>query len=629
MKWLSRSALVLLFDLVAACAAWVGTYLLRFNFEWPAEYVAQIGLGMLVLLPVHGIVCRWAGLYRGMWVFASLPDLARVLRAVAISSLSVWAFVALYRAQPVVPRSTLLLYPILLAVIMAGGRATYRMWKEHRLYGGLVAKGKPVVIVGAGRGGAMLVRELQRSADWRVIGLVDDDESKWGRELLGLPVLGSVEELPEILASERVQHVILAMPSAATRVRRHATDLAVRSGAKVFTVPGLEDVMGGRVAVASIRRVDIEDLLGREPVWIDTPHVEAMLNGRVVLVTGAGGSIGSELCRQLSRFSPARVVLFEQNEFALYTIEQWFAQNCPELAVVPLAGDVKDAARLDEVFAAWRPQVVFHAAAYKHVPLMEVGNAWQAVRNNVLGTLRVAEAAQRHAAERFVLISTDKAVNPTNVMGASKRLAELLCQALQDRSDSTHFEMVRFGNVLGSTGSVIPKFQEQIARGGPVTVTHPEINRYFMSIPEAAQLVLQAASMGRGGEIFVLDMGQPVKIVDLARNMIRLSGFTEDEIRIEFTGLRPGEKLYEELLADAEETRETPHPKLRIARARPAVVSLLAELNAWLTQSGSLTDDEVRRGLLRWVPEYVPMGGRPALRVVEGERSFVRAGSKA
>ena len=629
MKRLSRSALVLLFDLAAACAAWVSAYLLRFNFEWPAEYATQIAWGLLVLLPAHAIVCSRAGLYRGIWVFASLPDLARVLRAVAISSLAVWAFVALYRGGVAVPRSTLILYPVLLVLVMAGGRAAYRIWKEHSLYGGLVAKGKPVVIVGAGRGGAMLVRELQRSADWRVVGLVDDDETKWGRELLGLPVLGSVGELPEILDRERVQHVILAMPSAATRVRRYATDLAVRSGAKVFTVPGLEDVMGGRVAGASIRRVDIEDLLGREPVWIDTPHVEAMLHGKVVLVTGAGGSIGSELCRQLSRFTPACVVLFEQNEFALYTIEQWFAQNCPELAVVPLAGDVKDAARLDEVFAAWRPQVVFHAAAYKHVPLMEVGNAWQAVRNNVLGTLRVAEAAQRHAAERFVLISTDKAVNPTNVMGASKRLAELLCQALQDRSNSTQFEMVRFGNVLGSTGSVIPKFQEQIARGGPVTVTHPEINRYFMSIPEAAQLVLQAASMGQGGEIFVMDMGQPVKIVDLARNMIRLSGFSEDEIRIEFSGLRPGEKLYEELLADTEETRETPHPKLRIARARPAVASLLAELNTWLMQNGTLTDDEVRRGLLRWVPEYVPMGGRPALRVVEGERSFVRAGSKA
>lgn len=623
MKLFSRSSLVLLFDLAAACAAWISTYFLRFNFEWPAEYGFQVGVGLLILLPTHAVVCRWAGLYRGMWVFASLPDLVRVLRAVAVSSLAVWAFVALYRASPVVPRSTLVLYPMLLSVIMAGGRVAYRMWKEHRLYGGLVAKGKPVVIVGAGRGGAMLLRELQRSPDWRVVGFVDDDSDKWGRELLGLPVLGPVSSLPEILANERAHHVILAMPSAATRVRRAATDLAVQAGARVFTVPGLEDVMAGRVAVSSIRRVDIEDLLGRDPVWIDTPHVEAMLKGKVVLVTGAGGSIGSELCRQLARFSPGRVILFEQNEFALYSIEQWFAHYCPSMEVIPLAGDVKDGARVEEVFAAWRPQVVFHAAAYKHVPLMEVGNAWQAVRNNVLGTLRVGEAAQRHAVERFILISTDKAVNPTNVMGASKRLAELLCQALQCRIEGTQFEMVRFGNVLGSTGSVIPKFQEQIARGGPVTVTHPEINRYFMSIPEAAQLVLQAAAMGQGGEIFVLDMGEPVKIVDLARNMIRLSGFTEEEIRIEFTGLRAGEKLYEELLADTEETRETPHPKLRVARSQPVAASFLTELGAWLGQGGAVSDDEVRRGLLRWVPEYVPMGGRPVLRVVESAQQKV------
>src|SRR5690606_8199067 len=277
-------------------------------------------------------------------------------------------------------------------------------------------------------------------------------------------------------------------------------------------------------------------------VEIDDANVRHMLAGRTVLVTGAGGSIGSELCRQLVRFSPAKILLFEQSEFALYTLEQWFAVNRPEVPIVPLAGDVKDAARVDEVFATHRPQVVFHAAAYKHVPLMEVGNAWQAVRNNVLGTLLVAECAQRYGAERFVLISTDKAVNPTNVMGATKRLAEMACQALQAEGGRTQFEMVRCGNVRGSTGTVIPKVQ--------------------------AQLVLQAATMGEGGEVFVLDMGQPVKIVDLARNMIRLSGFTEEEIRIEFTGLRPGEKLYEELLADAEQTRETPHPKLRIARSR-------------------------------------------------------------
>ena len=562
--------------------------------------------GLALLWPLHALACRVAGLYRGIWLFASLPDLKRVLRAVALSTVAVFVFFVFFRHdQSLVPRSLLLLYPMLLVLYMGGGRAAYRMWKEHRLYGGLIAQGKPVVIVGAGRGGAMLVRELERSADWRVVGLVDDDRSKWGRELSGHPVLGGLDSLPEVLAAEKASHVILAMPSAAAEACRRATDLAVTAGAHVFTVPGLEDVMSGRVAIASIRPVEIEDLLGREPVWIDTPHVAAMLAGKTVMVTGAGGSIGSELCRKLARFAPARLVVFEQSEFALYTLEQWFALHMPDLPLVALAGDVKDAERLDEVFAEWRPQVVFHAAAYKHVPLMEVGNAWQAVRNNTLGTLRVAECAARYAAERFVLISTDKAVNPTNVMGATKRLAEMVCEAMHRQGGTTQFEMVRFGNVLGSTGSVIPKFQEQIERGGPVTVTDPEITRYFMSIPEAAQLVLQAAAMGRGGEIFVLEMGEPVKIVDLARRMIQLCGYTEEDIRIEFTGLRPGEKLFEELLADAERTRPTLHPKLRIAGARAVDDDFLPDLRAWL-EGSSQSDVQVRETLMRWVPEYEP-----------------------
>jgi len=620
---LLRSALVFLFDLFAVAIAWCGGLLLRFNFDLPSEYVRLAFLGLGGLLVVHAVACRWAGLYRGMWVFASLPDLKRVLKAVAVSGVALVVWVALDRGATAIPRSMIVLYPVLLLLVMGGGRAAWRMWKEHRLYGGLIAQGKPVVIVGAGRGGAMLMRELERSPDWRVVALVDDDSGKWGMELFGIPIVGGLGALPEVLREFKASHVILAMPSAATETLRRATDIGVRAGAHVFTVPGLEELMNGRVSISAMRPVEIEDLLGREPVSIDTENVQAMLAGRTVLVTGAGGSIGSELCRQLSRFEPGILILLESSEFALYSVEQWFARNRPDVRVVPLAGDVKDGVRLEEVFSAWAPQIVFHAAAYKHVPLMEVGNAWQAVRNNVLGTLQVATHAERYGAERFVFISTDKAVNPTNVMGATKRLAEMVCEALHSfGTKATQFEVVRFGNVLGSTGSVIQKFAEQIAHGGPVTVTHPEINRYFMSIPEAAQLVLQASAMGHGGEVFVLDMGEPVKIVDLARNMIRLSGYSDDEIRIEFTGLRPGEKLYEELLADAEATMETPHPKLRIARSRSVPEAFLDEVREWLSQPAPVSDDDVRSGLKRWVPEYVP--ANHGVKSVESGQAQVR-----
>lgn len=601
-----RSLYVFLFDVSALIFAWLGGFLLRFNFEVPGTFLPVLIWGGVFLLPAHVLACRLAGLYRGIWMFASLPDLKRVLRSVGYSTAGLLLLFVFYReGQQIVPRSMLVLYPLLLIVYMGGGRAAYRMWKEHRLYGGLIAQGKPVIIIGAGRGGAMLLRELERSADWRVVALLDDDAEKWGRELSGVPVVGGIERLPDVLAEEKVMHVILAMPSAAAEARRRATDIAVDAGAHVFTVPGLDDVMSGRVAISSIRPVVIEDLLGRESVWIDTAHVANMLSGKNVLVTGAGGSIGSELCRQLARFGPARLILLEQSEYALYTLEQWFSVHMPETSVVPLAGDVKDIARLEEVFSQHHPHVVFHAAAYKHVPLMEVGNAWQAVRNNVMGTMLVAQCSSRFKVERFVLVSTDKAVNPTNVMGATKRLAEMVCEAVYRVSEGTQFEIVRFGNVLGSTGSVIPKFQEQIARGGPVTVTHPEITRYFMSIPEAAQLVLQAAAMGQGGEIFVLDMGQPVRIVDLAKKMIHLCGYSESSIRIEFTGLRPGEKLYEELLADAEQTRPTPHPKLRIARVRSVDDALLEQLRAWFSEPGQ-SDALVRERLTSWVPEYQP-----------------------
>jgi FlaA1/EpsC-like NDP-sugar epimerase len=357
--------------------------------------------------------------------------------------------------------------------------------------------------------------------------------------------------------------------------------------------------------VSNLRGIELDDLLGRDPVRLDDSGLHGLLTGKVVMVTGAGGSIGAELCRQIAHFSPAKLVLFEQSELALYQMEQELPALFPGLSIVPVIGDVKNEGLVDQVMGEHRPVVVFHAAAYKHVPLMEDDNAWEATRNNVLGTQVLARSAQGHGVEKFVLVSTDKAVNPTSVMGASKRVAEMVCQTMQ-RPQGTRFVSVRFGNVLGSSGSVIPKFRQQIEAGGPVTVTHPDITRYFMSITESAQLVLQAALMGEGGEIFVLDMGEPVKIAELAKLMIRLSGMDEERIRIDYIGLRPGEKLYEELLADSESTLPTPHPRLRVAKARAAEAGWYRECMEWLAQSGFQDEASVKRQLKAWVPEYQP-----------------------
>jgi FlaA1/EpsC-like NDP-sugar epimerase len=400
-----------------------------------------------------------------------------------------------------------------------------------------------------------------------------------------------------------VTQAIIAMPGASHSARKRALDLCTEAGLAVMTVPALNDIVAGKVSVSAVRRVELDDLLGREPVALDDAELKRFIAGKTVLVTGAGGSIGAELCRQIARFGPRQLVLYELSEFALYNVEQEFGRSYSSIPLVCAIGDIKDPVRVEHVIRCYQPSVVFHAAAYKHVPLMETENAWQAVLNNVAGTHVVAHAAARNNVEKFVLISTDKAINPTSVMGATKRLAEMVCQALQ-QPQSTSFVMVRFGNVLGSTGSVIPKFREQIAAGGPVTVTHSEIRRYFMSIPEAAQLVLQAGLMGNGGEIFVLDMGEPVLISDLARDLIRLSGFTDNEINIVYTGLRPGEKLYEELLGADESSLQTPHPKLRIARARQENGAWLSQLLERLRVPGHRTDAEVRAELANWVPEY-------------------------
>jgi FlaA1/EpsC-like NDP-sugar epimerase len=601
-KW--HSIIVFATDLLAVTVAWLGSYALWSDFSLPTEQWPVITSSLLVLVPAEAIAFRFSGLYLGIWFFSSLSDLRRIFKAVAISALLGGALAVFFPA-PGIPRSVAILYPMLLMMIMGGGRALYGMWKEHLLFREVGISGKPVLILGAGRSGAGLVQELARSQEWRIVGFLDDDPKKQHRELLGQRVYGPLAELDYWARNLKVRHVILAMPSVSDEVRQRVSTLCMRAGVTAYTVPSTEQILLNRDRVDHVRPIDLEDLLGRSPVHIDTPEVRELLFDRVVMVTGAGGSIGSELCRQISRLQPAQLVLFENNEFALYSLVEELTEHFPEVALVPLAGDIKDGLLLTEVMRRFTPSVVFHAAAYKHVPLMEQHNSWQAVRNNVYGTYLVALAAQRADVPRFVLVSTDKAVNPTNVMGATKRLAEMVCQSLEG-TGSTRFEMVRFGNVLGSTGSVIPKFRAQIAKGGPVTVTHPEITRYFMSIPESSQLVLEAAAMGKGGEIFVLDMGKPVRIADLARDMIRLSGRDEDEIRIVYTGLRPGEKLYEELLADDEQTRPTHHPKLRIAKARLVPAGWLEELLEWLKSPMPKTDAEVRRDLRRWVPEYVP-----------------------
>ena len=599
-----RRFLAFVHDAAAAAAAWVLAFLLRFNLEIPPDFTRTMLYTLPWAIAIYCAAFLAFGLYRGLWRFASLPDLRRILVAVGVAALTLPALFLLARVTVVVPRSVYLLTPLLLIAIMAGSRFAYRAWKEGHFGAIVKPSATPVLVIGAGHAAAILLKELAANPAWRVVGLLDDDPRKQGAELVGEKVLGPISRVGEIAEGLAVSHAIIAMPGASHAVRRRALDLCVARGMSVMTVPAIADIVSGKVSVSALRKVELDDLLGRDPVQLDAAGLHALLQGRTVLVTGAGGSIGSELCRQIARFAPARIVLFEASELALYAIEQEFRDQSGAPPVAAVIGDAKDARRVKEVFERYRPSAVFHAAAYKHVPLMEEENAFCAVQNNVLSTLVLARAARAAGVERFVLVSTDKAVNPANVMGASKRLAEMVCRSLQERA-GTQFVVVRFGNVLGSTGSVVPRFREQIARGGPVTVTHPEIQRYFMSIPEASQLVLQAALMGRGGEIFVLDMGEPVRIADLARELVLLSGLSESDIRIEYTGLRPGEKLYEEPLADSEKTLPTPHPKLRIAQARAAESAALPEeVLAWLEQPGDTGAAAVRERLRRWVPEY-------------------------
>ena len=602
-----REPLSLAIDALVLVAAWNFTYLFRLGFErwWSArpDYDPLVLAGIVAL---YLVVFVLLGVPRGLWRFSGFGEVQRLTIACALAGAAAAAIVLMAQLEKV-PRSVLALHPVITLFGLAGVRLGYRMLYEHTR--AQIVRGAPgtrrALVLGAGTAARTLLAGLQHQG-WVVAGLLDDAPGKQGTRVAGVPVLGRLDEAAALAIRHDAGHLIIAIPSLRGAGRRRVIELATATGLPVLTVPSAQELIDGS-QLARVRDVRPEDLLGRDPVQLDEAGIAECLSGRTVLITGAGGSIGAELCRQVARYGPKRLVLLELSEFNLYTIEQELQQRHPGLPLVARVGDVKRLDALRALFAAERPQIVFHAAAYKHVPLMEDDNAGAALENNTLGTWHAAVASAEAGVERFVLISTDKAVNPTNVMGASKRAAELLLGELATRGHATRFMAVRFGNVLGSSGSVIPKFQAQIAAGGPVTVTHPDITRYFMTIPEAARLVVQAAAIGESGRVYVLDMGEPVRIVDLARDMIRLAGHTPDEIAVTFTGLRPGEKLYEELLADADTALPTANPRIRVARlvAEPEAV---ARLLGWIAAHSQAPAEAVRAALAAAVREYRPGG---------------------
>jgi FlaA1/EpsC-like NDP-sugar epimerase len=601
-----RQPLSLLIDGVVICLCWNFTYLFRLGFErwWTARPSYDLWV-MAGVTAVYLLTFVAANIPRGMWRFSGFGEVKRLTLACAVAGLASAVMVLMLQLREV-PRAVLALHPIVSLMGLCMVRIMYRMLYEHarsRITGG-DAEVRRAIVMGAGEAARMLLAGLHQQG-WIVLGLLDDDPAKRDARILGAPVLGTLNDVSRDAVKSGATHVITAMPGATAAQRRRAIELASATGLPVLTVPSFSELRDGSARIERVRAIEPEDLLGRDPVQLDEPGIAELISGKTVLVTGAGGSIGSELCRQLALYGPAKLVLYELSEFALYQIEQQLSELHPHLPLVKLMGDVKNLEHLRATFQAQRPHLIFHAAAFKHVPLMEEENAWAALQNNTLGTWHAATAAAECGAERFVLISTDKAVNPTNVMGATKRAAEMVLSHMATQGHATRFVAVRFGNVLGSSGSVIPKFKEQIAKGGPITVTHPEITRYFMTIPEAARLVLQAAALAESGQVYVLDMGEPVKIVELARDLIRLSGHRQDEIGIVFSGLRPGEKLYEELLADADQTLPSAHPRLRIALLNDELdAGLLEGLRSKLPEQ-RMDEREVKRWLKAVVTEYL------------------------
>ena len=564
----NRLKILLLFVLDSIIV--LGSVFLSFRLvtEGLIRNIHALTVTALLSLAAYYVFSYFLNLYWRDWEYASVYEVITVVKcvsaAVIVSSIAgiVW-FKTLVTWQFVV------VLWLLLVCAVGGVRLSMRIFREYFVDSVVMENAKPTLIVGAGAAGTLLVRQMLMHPKMRMmpVAFVDDDQEKQRKDIYGVRILGTTKDIEKIVQQMGITKVVIAMPSLPNKKLNEVYDVARKTGAECVILPNIDEVMSGNLHVQQLRNVEIEDLLGRDPVELDQTLIEKQLRGKRILVTGAGGSIGSEICRQVSSFRPKELIILGHGENSIYQLNmELLGKYAEHFRITPVIADVQDRKRIFEVMEKYRPDVVYHAAAHKHVPLMEI-NPREAVKNNILGTRNVAEAANHAKVKTFVMISTDKAVNPPNIMGATKRLCEMIVQDMATKSDSTKYVAVRFGNVLGSRGSVIPLFKKQIAKGGPITVTHPDIVRYFMTIPEAAQLVIQAGSLARGGEIFVLDMGKPVRIVDLAKNLIRLSGYSEDDIEIKFTGLRPGEKMYEELLNEGEINPKQIFPKIHIGIA--------------------------------------------------------------
>ena len=600
----NRNLIVFIHDLIVIALAWISAYIIRFNFEIPEAQILSMMGNLSIVIIVQAIIFLSFRIHRASWRHSSIIDVRTIAIAIFCSSLLLAGYFSFfYNDQPVIPRSIIILNPLLLILFMFGNRIIYRGLREYKEYGFNSSKPKNAIVLGTSKEGVSLVKALARNPNWHILGLLGSDISLKGREVSGVKILGDIKLLPKLYKKLKIETAIIAMPSSDFEERKIALNIIKDLDLELLTIPNFEDLSSGRLSVSQIRQVDVEDLLGRDAVNLDNSDLKKLIQNDTVMISGAGGSIGSELTRQVLKFKPKIILCIDISEAALYQLEQSII-GTSKTKILFIVADIKNEKRIKDLFNRYIPSLVLHAAAYKHVPLMETENVSEVLINNAKGTFLLANICKTFNVKKFVLVSTDKAINPTNVMGASKRLAEILCQSLQSAT-GTEFITVRFGNVLGSSGSVIPLFKKQIEMGGPVTVTHRDITRYFMSIPEASQLVLQAGMMGLGGEIFVLDMGKPIKILDLAKDMISLSGLHKDEIKIKFTGLRPGEKLFEELLADHELTKPTNHKKIRIAVTSKSEEKFLNKaIIKWINQSPGTDEMKIKKELKRWVRDY-------------------------